>query len=232
MNHVEGFKQKLESELFYGSLTQDPGGFNGLSQRFNNLESLPNGLSDWPSNVWNNGATSGAVTSIWLVEFGKSKVYGIYPYNSPGGLKIEDLGETTKEFATSTAAGPSQNRLMQVYRTHLEWMIGLQVADERCVQRIANINPTPLSANNFDENVIIESAGYLPGHGEAPGTVMLVNRALKIQINIRATSQKLNAYYTQEKTTGDVWGARTITRFQGIPILEAEKISNYETVLT
>ena len=43
MNHVEGLFQLMESTMFYGNLATNPGGFNGLATRFNNLESYPNG---------------------------------------------------------------------------------------------------------------------------------------------------------------------------------------------
>jgi hypothetical protein len=231
-NHIEGLVQLLESTLWYGSLSQNPGAFNGLATRFNNLESYPNGDQSWQPNCWSTGSTTASsVTSAWIMEMGKDKVYGIYPANTMGGLSIEDLGEMTKEFATSTTGGPSLNKLMQVYRTHFKWWIGLQVADERCVQRVCNINPTALSSNNFDENIFIEALNWLPRQGDDPGTVIFVNRALKTQMDIRSVSQKLNTFFTQNVDTGDVWGTR-VTRFQGIPVLVAEKLLSTETVLT
>ena len=232
-NHIEGIRQKAESLFWYGSLAQDPGSINGLATRFNNLESYPNGDQSWQPNVLNNGGT-GSVTSIWAIEFGPQKVYGIYPPNMPGGLMVEDLGEITKQGSSATTTGsPVTNGYMQMYLTHLHWMFGLQIADERCVQRICNVNPTILSGSgNFDENVLIDALEFLPGGGNAPGTVIFVNRALSAQINIRSVSQKLNAYYTQDPASGDVFGSRRITRFQGIPILLAEKILNTETAVS
>lgn len=231
MNHVEGLFQLMESMLFYGSLAQNPGGFNGLATRFNNLESLPNGDPSWVPNVWNGGATSGNVCSAWMIEFNQDSVTGIYPPNTRAGLDIEDLGEVTKELASGTGA-VGQNYLLQVLRTHLTWWMGMQVVDERCVQRIANINPTALSANNFDENIFIQAKNYLPRSGEAPGTCIFVNRALKTQIDIRAVSQKINTYFTPpSNNTMDVFG-KAVTQFQGIPIYVAEKLLNTETVLT
>lgn len=231
-NHVEGFKQSIESAFFYGSLSTTPGGFNGLATRFNNLESYPNGDTSWKPNVWNGGnAVSNANMSLWIIEFGKNKVYGLYPKNSTAGLMVEDLGESTKEFATSTAGGPSLNKLLQVYRTHLRWWVGMQVADERCCQRIANLNPTVLASNDFDENILIQAKNYLPSAGENPATAIFVNRALKTQIDIRAVSQKLNTYFMQDQNTGDVFG-RPVTRFQGIPIFVAEMLTSTEPVVS
>jgi len=106
------------------------------------------------------------------------------------------------------------------------------VVDERCVQRIANINPTPLSPGNFDENILIQALGYLPDAGAAPGTVIVVNRTIMNQMNIRAVSQKTNGYYTQDMESGDIWGSRRVTRFQGIPVVMCEKILNTEPNVT
>jgi hypothetical protein len=166
-----------------------------------------------------------------MIEFGPDSVYGIYPPNTAAGLSVEDLGEVTKELSSGTGSIGS-NYLLQVLRTHLTWWMGMQVADERCVQRIANINPIALSANNFDENIFIEAKNWLPRAGEAPGTCIFVNRALKTQIDIRAVSQKINTYFTPPSNgTMDVFG-KAVTQFQGIPIYVAEKLLSTETVLT
>lgn len=228
-NHIEGLFQTMESMLFYGSLAQNPGGFNGLATRFNNLESYPNGDTSWMPNVWDGKATTGNVTSAWMIQFSEDSVYGIYPPNTPAGLSAENLGEVTKELSSGTGA-VGANYLYQVLRTHLLWYMGLQIADERCVQRIANINPIALGTGNFDENIFIQAKNQLPRSGEVAGTVILVNRALKTQIDIRAVSQKINAY-TMFKPGMDVFGS-AVTEFQGIPIYVAEKILNTETVLT
>jgi hypothetical protein len=232
MRHIEGFKQLLESLLFYGNLANDPGQFNGLATRFNNLESYPNGDTSWQPNVWNNGGTSTqSLTSAWFLELGPMKVYGIYPPNTPGGLNIENLGQRTKETPNATGGGPQLPYMYEVLRTHFTWRIGLQVNDERCVQRVANINSTPLSSNNFDENLFIEARDQLPNRGEAPGTVLLMNRNMCSQVDIRSVSQKLNAYTFFNSKETDVFG-RSVTRFQNIPILMCEKILNTETLVS
>ena len=231
MSHVEGFKQAMESLLFYGNLAQDPGSFNGLATRFNNLESYPNGDQSWLPNVWNGGQTSGSCTSAWFIELGKNKVYGIYPANTPGGLTVENLGEQTKRTPASVGSGPQNDYKYQVLVTHMLWRMGIQIADERCVQRIANINPIALSSNNFDESIFIEAKNQLPGGGEAPGTILLMNRQMKTQVDIRSTVQKLNAITNFTPNETDVFGKK-VTMFQGVPILMAEKILNTETVVS
>jgi hypothetical protein len=118
------------------------------------------------------------------------------------------------------------------YVTQCKWSLGLQIVDERCAQRVANVNPIPLQPGGFDENLLIQALGNLPGAGNAPGTVILCSRAILNEMNIRAVSQKTNGYYTQNAETGDIWGSRRITRFQGIQVVMAEKISNSETIIS
>jgi len=233
-NHIEGLFQLMESTLLYGNLATNPGGFNGLATRFNNLESYPNGDASgvFLPNVWNGGFTgAGACTSAWMIEFGEDSVYGIYPPNTAAGLDIRDLGEVTKERPSGSGA-VGANYMYQVLRTMLQWWMGVQIADERCIQRIANINPIALSTGNFDENIFIQAKNNLPRVGESGTTVILVNRQLKAQIDIRAVSQKINTYFTPpSNNTMDVFG-KSVTQFQGIPIYVAEKILSTETVVS
>ena len=218
---VEALTQTLEYGLFYGALKTNPAAINGLALRFNSLTTYPNNDSTWAYNVVDGGGTGATTTSIWLMELGEHKVYGIYPKNLPAGLAIEDLGKVSKEVGSGY--------LYEVLRTHFSWDIGLVIEDERCVQRYANIQASGAS-NIFDEQILIALKNYLPGAGEAPGTVILCNRAVKTQMDIRAVTAKMNTYFTQDNA-GDVWG-RAVTRFQGIPVLVAEKILSTETALT
>jgi hypothetical protein len=234
-NKVEGFGQKLSATMWYGSKAVDPGSFNGLATRFHNTTALPNGDPTWKPNVWDGGYEGGNSTSIWCFQFGKNKVQAIYPPNSPAGLEIRNLGEQTwtKNNNPSPPAGLlADSQAIQAYVTYLQWKIGLQVVDERCVQRIANVNPTALQSGDFDENILVQALGYLPDGGDAPGTVIIVNRGILNQMNIRAMSQKTNGYYTQNIETGDIWGARRITRFQGVQVVMDEMLQNNETTVT
>lgn len=227
MNCMEGMHQLIESTVIYGNLTTNPGGFNGLSTRFNNLTSVPNGSSDFKPNVWNGGATSGNCTSAWMIEFDPTGFYGIYPPNTPAGLSVRDLGEDTAQ-QTDVLGSVGNMYKHQVLRSLLRWYIGIQVSDERCVQRIANINPTLLSSNNFDESIFIAAKNQLPRFGEYGTTAIFVNRDLKTQIDIRATVQKINAYTNFTANETDVFG-KSVTKFQNIPIYVAEKLLSTET---
>jgi hypothetical protein len=216
---MEGIAQGVETMAFYGNIAEDPGGFNGFFTRFNVSTSRPNGDTSWPYNVKLNGGSGSDTGSILFVEFGEGKVYGIYPQNILGGLKVEDLGKTTKEWGS--------NKYSQVYRTHLRWYLGLVVEDERCVQRIANVE-TSGSSNIFDPSYMVEMKNNLPGSGEVPGTAIFVPRAIKTQMD-NAALDKSNGYFTQSQG-GNIWGVG-VTMFQGIPVFVAEKMLITETAI-
>jgi hypothetical protein len=218
---IEGISQSLEYALIYDSIASNAAGINGLATRFASSTSRPNSDTSWPYNVYLAGGSGSDTTSIWLIEPGEDKVYLIYPSNIPqAGLIIRNLGEQTETSSTGTKR--------QVLTTHLQWFVGLAIGDERCVQRIAN-NETTGASNTFDPLTLIEARNNLPSKGAAPGTCILCNRTIATQMDKLAVD-KSNGYFTQDGS-GDIFG-RPVTRFQGIPVLTADKIGNTETAIS
>jgi hypothetical protein len=148
---VEAMTQAMETLFIYGSLATDPGAFDGLANRFKSTTKRPNGVSFTPYNVISNGGSGNDCVSVWALELGNKKVYGIYPKNLPAGLQIEDLGKVTALMSDSPLSSP---KLMEALRSHFAWHAGLVVEDERCVQRIANIEISGTSYV-FDEDNLI-----------------------------------------------------------------------------
>ena len=214
---IEAFGQAAETMMLYGNMSTDDGAFNGLCTRFNSTTVYPNGDSDWPYNVIDAGGSGSDTTSVLVLQLGPGKVYGIYPKNLPGGLQIEDLGQKTDMITDTTV------KYMEVLMTHFTWFMGLVVEDERCVQRYGNIEVTG-TTYTFNEDYLIEAIDNLPDGGDAPGTVILASRKIKTWLNIRA-KDKDNVTYQPE----EAWGGRRVTRFQGIPVLLAHKLSEIET---
>lgn len=214
---IEAFGQAMETMCWYGNVGTDDGAFNGLATRFNSASVYPNADEDWPYNVIDAGGGGNNTTSVFAIQFGKGKVYGIYPKNLPGGLQINDLGEVT-DMKTVTDV-----KYMQVLMTHFRWFMGLVVEDERCVQRYGNIEVTGTS-NVFQEDILIELLDALPDAGDSASTFIFVTRSIRTWLNIRA-KDKGNVTYEPE----EAWGGRRVTRFQGIPVLLAHKLSETET---
>lgn len=219
---VEAMGQKMEDLIVYGSIATDPGAFNGLATRFNSTTTRPNSSTTDPYNVVSANGSGSDTTSLYVVEWGDNKVYGVYPKNLPAGLQIADLGQHTKN--TNTEAAP---KYLEVLRSHFTWYMGLVVEDERCVQRMVNIEGSGTD-NNLNLSTLVQLINQLPSMGDASNTVIYCNRALKTQFDILALD-KNNATFTQD-STGDVFGRR-VTRFQGIPVRVAEMIDDTETAI-
>lgn len=217
---VEAMGQKAENLVIYGNIGTDPGAFNGIATRFNSLTTRPNGSSTDPYNVVSGSGSGGDTTSVFVIQWGVNKVYGIYPKNLPGGLQIEDLGKVT--INSGSEAAP---RYYEGLRTHFAWYLGLVVEDERCVQRYCNIE-TSGSSNVFDEDILLTVINNLPDRGAAPGTVIYAPRTICNQLDI-AAKDKNNVNYTPD----NVWGGM-ITTFRGITVRLAEGIDETETVVS
>lgn len=213
---VESISQKAEALYWYGSIASDPGAFNGIMTRFNSLSYRPNGDSTWPYNVLGGGGDGSNTASIVIMQFGEGKVVGRYPHNLPAGLQIEDLGRQTKRDSTGN---------IEVMTTRFSWFFGLDIEDERCVQRIANIE-TSGSTNIFNADKLIEAINNLPDGGQDPSTTIFMPRSLKTQLDI-ASKDKTNVRYEMS----EVWG-RPMTQFRGTPVVLSEKMSEAETVIS
>ena len=73
--------------------------------------------------------------SIWMIGWGDSTAYGIYPKGSKGGLVFEDKGDVVPGFDSS------QNRF-EAFTSMFQWQLGLVVEDWRYTVRLCNIDTT------------------------------------------------------------------------------------------
>jgi hypothetical protein len=217
---VEAMTQALADEIIYGNVADDVLGFNGLGTMFDSSTVYPNGDSTWYYNVQLNGGSGSDTTSMWVIEWGPEKCHLIYPKNTQGGIEINDLG---KQLVTGSAA----TKKFVAYVTQFKWRCGLFVADERCVQRVANIE-TSGTDNIFDEDKIITALERLPGNGDDPMTRIYCNRTLKTQMRIRL-KDKNNVHFAVNQGLG---GGGQVLTFDGVPIQTCDAILNNETAIT
>ena len=215
---IEAMAQSVADEIFYGSLADDVLGFNGLSVLFASTSTYPNDDSTWYYNVLDGGATGSTTTSIWIIEWGDDKAHLIYPKGTQGGIEINDLGK-------QLISGVTASTQYVGYVTQFKWRCGLFVADERCVQRIANVASTGTS-NIFSDDDMITMINRLPDMGENPLTRIYVNRTVRTQMDIRV-KDKNNVNYTADK---DPFG-KPMLYFRGIPVQVCDGITNAETAI-
>lgn len=216
--HVEAMAQKLATTLFYGNVADDPLSFNGLATRFNSTTKYPNGDSSWYYNVVSGGGSGSDTTSIWVVEWGLDKAHLLYPKGTKAGIEIKFLGEQLVTDSGGT------NKFL-AYVTDFKWRCGIFVNDERCIQRIANIEASG-TENTFSDDQLITMINRLPSMGEDSMTRIYVNRTIRTQMDIMV-KDKTNVNYTVDK---DPFG-KPLLYFRGIPVKVCDAIVDTETAI-
>lgn len=135
--HAASMGDGAASALFYGNVSDNPKGFNGLAKTFS--ETAGATVDDTEAAFYAlNGlrAANSATTmlrSLWLVGWGKKSVHGIYPQGSSVGLqrgKLEFIWVPDPEDA---------NKKLRVGIQEMNWNLGLNIRDFRYCGRIANI---------------------------------------------------------------------------------------------
>jgi len=206
---VEGLGQTIETNMIYGDIDTNPEQIDGLATRYD---------ATADANVIGASGTGSDTTSLWVIEWGPMKVHMIYPKGSKAGLQTEDMG---KQLVTND----SGSTYFWAWFTKFVAWYGIYVHDDRCVQRIANIE-TSGTENKLDDDDIIEALNLLPQAGGGGSTAIYVNRTLKTQLEILA-KDKSNVNYTSDNAFGV-----PLTRFRGIPVRLCESIVNTETAIT
>ena len=204
--HLEGMGQTFASDFISGNVNTNPDSMHGLAPRRASLG----------DNVIGGGGTGNDVSSIYVIRWSPRDCYFIFPKGSQIGIDHEDLGEGRVEGATAAT-------WYKAWQSHFAINVGLAVADERSLQRYANIESAG-SSNIFDEDSLIEAISNLPA--EDGNISILMNKVIKKQFDI-AVKDRSNVDYQP----GDPFG-RPITHFMGHPIHTTEAIGITETALT
>ena len=132
VSHMEGLSQQQSTTIIYGNTWTTPTQFTGWSPLFNTVSTA---TAQNAVNVFDCGGTGSSNASIWLIGWGDTTAYGIYPKGSTGGLIFEDKGDVVPGFDSS-------NQRFEAYTSLFEWQLGLVVEDWRYTVRLCNIDTT------------------------------------------------------------------------------------------
>lgn len=137
--HLEGLSQKAADAVVLGSVN--------AGYHFNGIETHINALADTDQKGFSMFASYGgsnSLSSILAIDWGPDKVYLVHPQGTgPDGDRT--LGISKDEYTGLVSGNNSKD--MRAYICDFSWMVGLVIADDRCVRRIGNIC-TAASANN------------------------------------------------------------------------------------
>lgn len=217
--HLEGMAQTAAETLFQGDETVDPEKFTGLNARFNSL-SAENG-----DNIVSGGGAGSDNASIWLIGWGPNTVHGIYPKGSTAGLSMEDKGQET---ITDTSGGTAG--LMEGYRTHYRWDMGLTVRDWRYVVRIANIDRSALTTDassgaNLPE-LMFQAQEEIPNLANARFAWYMDK-----QVRTKVRQQVANGISSSTLTWEDV-GGKKVMKVDEIPLRRVDALKTDEATVS
>ncbi|SOE49119.1 major capsid protein [Orrella dioscoreae] len=219
---IEAMGQDFCTTLLYGDTSINPERFYGLQPRYNELPGV--GASPSAANVIDAGGTGSDNTSIYLIGWGRTTAFGIYPKNSRAGLVHRDLGEID--------AFDVNNDRYRAYADLFEWDCGLVVKDWRYVVRIANVDVSDASsgtgtmANQRLIELLIDAKNRMPRLTGNIQPRVYANRTIRSALEKMALNKSSNALSIRESA------GQFQSDFLGIPIRTVDQLLNTEARLT
>lgn len=220
---VESMAQAQAETLIYGSAA-NPEEYVGFAPRYNDLSAAN------AANIISAGGSGSDNTSIWLVNWGENKVFGVFPKGSSAGLSHQDLGE-------GDAFDASNNRF-RAYMDEWKWKNGLVVKDWREVVRIPNIDVSDLVAKATTQAITAATAidklmaraiDHLP-NGAGQNAAFYVNRTVASHLRVMAMDRSTGAV-TIEPALNQYGNTIHELKFLGIPVRLVDRIINTEAVV-
>lgn len=220
---LEAMRQKQATTLIYGTAA-NPEEYVGLAPRYSSLSAVN------AQNILSAGGSGSDNTSIFLVNWGQNKVFGVFPKGSMAGLEHEDLG-------LGDAFDGSDNRF-RAYMDRYAWKMGLVVKDWREVVRIPNIDVSDLAGLATTQAITASTAiiklmaraiDRLP-NGPNGKPVFYVNRTVASHLRVMAL-EKSASVVTIENGLNQFGKTIMELRFLGIPVRIMDKIANDEAVV-
>ena len=213
---IEAMNQEMVGTLFYGNSNTDEKEFRGFAPRYSN----PSGSTG--QNVLDAGGSGSDNTSIFLVVWGDN-CHGIYPKGSTAGLKHTDYGLQVIE-----NAGGVSGALMEGYRDHYEWEMGLHIRDWRYVVRIGSIDVSNLGgASEADLTKFMTKAVHRIPMLAAGRAAFYCNRTVAQYLDIQRQAAVAGGGQLSYQVVDGIW----TSMFRGIPIRTVDQIVENEAAV-
>lgn len=200
--HLESMAQEFGRQFYYGDHEDDMNELNGFAKLYN--------LSNM-ANVETCGGSGDDVTSLWFVQWGFDGVFLVYPRGHKT-VGVEQIDKGLERVESSAGL------FLYKWVTQFRFRWGIAVKNDKCIQRISNIESTG-AANLIDEDLMIAAYNRLPDPTKA---VIYCNGTGKTQLDIIA-KDKPNLVHTEPDPFG-----RPVTYFWDVPIRKDDSILNTE----
>ena len=221
LNEAESFVQamnnKVQTAFFYGNKGVEDAAFDGLAVRYNKLSTDKDSIG---YQVIDAGGKGNNNTSIWFVTWGDKQTHLIYPKGSKAGLEHKDQGE-------QTVTAPDGKGIMQAYRDHFTWDVGLSLRNFKATARIANIDVEALGTENAADliNLMIEGYYRVKKHANGGKTIIYANEKIATFLHKQALNkQNVNLTFAE-------YAGAPIVNFLGLPVKVCDQIINNESTV-
>ena len=129
-NQLEAMNQEYANKFFYGSAQDNEKAFVGFAARYNKLS----GAKTASNVISNGGSSASSQSSIYLIGWGKGKIFTFFPKGTQAGIKVYDYSKNGPIDLQDATGGTYPG-----YKKQMEWLVGLAVQDWRYGARVANI---------------------------------------------------------------------------------------------
>tara|TARA_Y100000310_G_C20658434_1_gene803288 strand:+ start:434 stop:1420 length:987 start_codon:yes stop_codon:yes gene_type:complete len=211
---VEGLGKTMLTAFFYGILASAPKALNGLATRYASHTN--------DSNVRSAGG-SNSVSSAYLIQWGPKYCHMIYPKNirTTGSAPQSDANIVSMNNLGKQLVSDGTNNFVALV-TQFVMNAGIAIHDNRCVQRLSNLDLDMSPGFSPDEAIKCINSMFNRGKG----AFMYLNKNTMSDLDIIAKEDTNVVYRPSE-----AFGVPT-TYFRGIPVRICESITNSETATT
>lgn len=229
-DQLEVMNQEYARKFFYGSHKDDEKAFVGFAARYNTLDTK---VKTSRQVISNGGTGANKQSSIYLIGWGRNKIFTFFPKGTQAGIKIYDYSKNGPIDLKDSDGGDYPG-----YKKQMEWMVGLAVQDWRYGARVANIQLDTITTKD-NKVALYENFIKAVGRIQNPDVVHLVaytSREVRDLLRagfLAAGGSSAPIVYQSDKltTTGlPVYGLHDLV-IDGIHIKVDDAIQNTEAVV-
>ncbi len=220
---IESLGQTFADDIWNGDPTGDETQFQGFAARYASLG----------NQVLDAGGTGNDLSSIYLINWGKAKVYGIFPKNYKAGVDHKDWGEQLVQSETGIGAG-----MVPAFVDTWMWDAGLVVHDPRHVVRISNIESADVlgvsgtqQLTDYGTNILYlmsEALLRLPDQGKTGNPVFYMPRSVFIGLDRQVLARTNDNAFKYM----DVAGQGPIATMRTVPCKISDRLGYTESALS
>lgn len=225
-NKMEAISQETASKILYGSLQKDEKAFVGFARRYN---SLTDGKT--AEHVFDMGGTTpNKMTSIYLIGWGKGKIFTFFPKGTRAGIKTYDYSKNGPIDLIDANGGTYPG-----YKEQLEFLLGMGVQDWRYGARVCNIDVTTIDTEENQKKLYNKFMEAVDSIHNLEDCKLIAYCSRKVKFALRNGWLKSGGVYVQQSNTLTSSGNRGYANhdliIDGIPVKAEDAIVHTEEVV-